>query len=140
MSTRDDTPKGVSTVQGPSGLVLVLVCCNPPSHVVVSSTTCHSAWAGGVAKGEIATVSPIRPSSPRRPPGTAVSLVEGPVSLLAEQTAVAGRLASATDAELPGLSLQAAARRVVALVEAHPFLFLFNYLSIGIVVFGGTRI
>lgn len=51
-------------------------------------------------------------------PRAAVALVQGPVALLAEEAAVAGSLAAATDAELPGLPLQAAAGRVVALVVA----------------------
>lgn len=50
--------------------------------------------------------------------GAAVALVQRPVALLAEEATVAGCLAAATDAELAGFPLQAAARRIVALVVA----------------------
>lgn len=72
--------------------------------------------------------------------GAAVALVQRPVALLAEEATVAGCLAAATDAELAGLPLQAAARRIVALVVAATLLIFLNHFAVGIVILGDGSI
>lgn len=73
-------------------------------------------------------------------PGAAVALVQGPVALLAEEATITGGLATATDAELPGLPLQAATGRIVALIVAATFLIFLDHFTVGIVIFGDSRI